>query len=162
MEETNYYRKPLTAGDHSNAGTASSAGANKSANEKNEPSKESIAGTPVAEDETRCLGILKNRLLGKRLEVFRREALHYPNRMRGMALRPLMFLSFPIIFYSGFSYGSSLIWFNVLNGTASLILSAEPYNFSSSIVGLCYLSPLIGIILGYASLKIKPQKKIGR
>lgn len=28
-----------------------------------------------------------------------------------------------------FSYGSYLIWFNVLNGTSSIILGSEPYNF---------------------------------
>ena len=147
MEETNYHRKPLSAADPSNSGTTSSADSNKSTDEKNETSKQSITGTPAANDARRFSELPRKRLLKDKLKLFHREALHYPNRMKGMALRPLIFLSFPIIFYSGFSYGSSLVWFNVLNGTASLILSAEPYNFSSSIVGLCYLSPLIGIIL---------------
>ncbi|TAQ88303.1 hypothetical protein B7494_g3391 [Chlorociboria aeruginascens] len=65
-----------------------------------------------------------------------------------MMIRPLIFLSFPSIAYAGFSYGSNLVWFNVLNGTASLILSAAPYNFSSSMVGLSYVSPLIGVACG--------------
>ena len=64
-------------------------------------------------------------------------------------LRPLVFLTFPVIFYAGFSYGSNLVWFNVLNATASLILSGSPYNFSSSMVGLAYLSPLIGVVVGF-------------
>lgn len=68
--------------------------------------------------------------------------------MKGMILRPLIFLSFPVISYAGFSYGSNLVWFNVLNGTASLVLSKEPYEFSSSTVGLAYISPLIGVTLG--------------
>ena len=84
----------------------------------------------------------------RRLKVFDRKVLRYPSHLKGMFLRPLIFLGFPVIFYSGFSYGSNLIWFNVLNGTASLILSEAPYGFSSSIVGLCYISPLIGVILG--------------
>ena len=83
-----------------------------------------------------------------KLKVFDTKALRYPNHLKGMVLRPLIFLTFPVIFYSGFSYGSNLIWFNVLNGTASLILSEKPYGFSPSIVGLCYFSPLIGVILG--------------
>lgn len=83
-----------------------------------------------------------------KLKIFDKKALQYPNHLKGMVLRPLIFLSFPVVFYSGFMYGSSLIWFTVLNGTASLILSGEPYNFSSSIVGLCYFSPLIGVSLG--------------
>lgn len=64
-------------------------------------------------------------------------------------LRPLIFLTFPVIFYAGFSYGSNLVWFNVLNATASLILSGSPYRFSSSMVGLAYLSPLIGVLFGF-------------
>ncbi|CAD6440025.1 6505ea9c-ed63-4f6a-a8a3-9446c1d57371 [Sclerotinia trifoliorum] len=66
-------------------------------------------------------------------------------RLFRMVVRPLIFMSLPSVAYAGFSYGSNLIWFNVLNGTASLILSAPPYNFSSSMVGLSYVSPLLGV-----------------
>jgi hypothetical protein len=55
-----------------------------------------------------------------------------PFRVPRMMVRPLIFLTFPVIAYAGFSYGSNLIWFNVLNGTTSLILSGAPYNFSVS------------------------------
>lgn len=65
-----------------------------------------------------------------------------------MMIRPLLFFSLPSVVYAGFSYGSNLIWFNVLNGTASLILGAPPYNFKASMVGLSYLSPLIGVAVG--------------
>jgi hypothetical protein len=65
-----------------------------------------------------------------------------------MMVRPLIFMTFPSVAYAGFSYGSNLVWFNVLNGTASLILSAAPYNFSSSMVGLSYVSPLLGVAVG--------------
>ncbi|PVH72653.1 MFS general substrate transporter [Cadophora sp. DSE1049] len=61
--------------------------------------------------------------------------------------RPFLFFSLPAVVYAGFSYGSNLIWFNVLNGTASLILSGAPYNFAPSMVGLSYLSPLLGVFL---------------
>lgn len=82
-----------------------------------------------------------------KLKLFDKQELRYPNRLKDMALRPLIFLSFPVIFYAGFSYGSNLVWFNVLNGTTSLILSGKPYGFSSSTVGLAYVSPLIGMAL---------------
>lgn len=85
----------------------------------------------------------------QKLKLFDNKALRYPNKIFDMMLRPLIFLTFPVIFYAGFSYGSNLVWFNVLNGTASLILSKEPYGFSSSMVGLSYLSPLLGVTLGY-------------
>ena len=65
-----------------------------------------------------------------------------------MLPRPLILLSFPVILYAGFSYGSNLVWFNVLNGTASSFLSSPPYNFRPSLVGLSYVSPLIGVLLG--------------
>ncbi|RMZ16756.1 hypothetical protein D0860_00893 [Hortaea werneckii] len=45
-----------------------------------------------------------------------------------------------------FLYGSSLIWFNVMNATASTIFSEPPYNFASSIVGLTYISPMLGTL----------------
>ncbi|GAB1739986.1 hypothetical protein NU219Hw_g4914t1 [Hortaea werneckii] len=69
-----------------------------------------------------------------------------PQRMPYRCILSLRLLSWPVIFYAGFSYGSYLIWFNVLNGTASLILGGAPYNFSSSMVGLSYLSCLLGVI----------------
>lgn len=63
------------------------------------------------------------------------------------AIVSLRYLQWPVIFYAGFSYGSYLIWFNVLNATSSLILGGV-YNFKSSMVGLSYLSCCIGVVLG--------------
>ncbi|KAK9364781.1 major facilitator superfamily domain-containing protein [Lipomyces kononenkoae] len=60
----------------------------------------------------------------------------------------LYFTSWPVVFYAGFSYGSYLIWFNVLNGTASIILGGPPYNFDTSIVGLSYVACCLGVIGG--------------
>lgn len=91
--------------------------------------------------------VLRRKSYYHKLKVFDKQELRYPNRLKDMILRPLIFLSFPVIFYAGFSYGSNLVWYNVLNGTASLILSGKPYGFSSSIVGLAYVSPLIGMAL---------------
>ncbi|CAK4031017.1 MFS general substrate transporter [Lecanosticta acicola] len=79
-----------------------------------------------------------------KLKLFRTADLRKPTRLLGMVTRPLIFLTFPVIFYSGFCYGSNLVWFNVLNGTSSLILANPPYDFAASMVGLSYFSPLIG------------------
>ncbi|KAF5024395.1 hypothetical protein F66182_3481 [Fusarium sp. NRRL 66182] len=62
--------------------------------------------------------------------------------------RSLEFLGWPVIFFAGFSYGSYLIWFNVLNATASIILSGPGYNFKPSMVGLSYLSCVVGTVIG--------------
>ncbi|EXJ85681.1 serine/threonine kinase 16 [Capronia coronata CBS 617.96] len=78
-------------------------------------------------------------------------SLWQPNPGQNMlwrAVRSLKYLGWPVIFFAGFSYGSYLIWFNVLNATASIILGGPPYNFSSSMVGLSYLSCTIGVIVG--------------
>ena len=86
----------------------------------------------------------------QKLRLFELGVFSKPIMLPRMMLRPLIFLTFPVIFYSGFSYGSNLVWFNVLNGTASLILGGPPYNFKASMVGLSYLSPLIGVFIGAA------------
>ena len=83
-----------------------------------------------------------------KLRFFKKLELRYPKRLKDMILRPLIFLSFPVISYAGFSYKSIFIWFNVLDGTASLILLEKPYKFSSSIVGLAYVSPFVGMTVG--------------
>jgi len=75
-----------------------------------------------------------------------------PNELIAHIYRPLLLLRFPVIFWCGFQYGSNLMWFNVLNGTAALILSSPPYNFSPSLIGVAYVAPLIGVLIGYVHL----------
>ncbi|KAF5610096.1 major Facilitator Superfamily [Fusarium subglutinans] len=64
-----------------------------------------------------------------------------------LAPLPLMVL-FPNVAWAGFIYGINLCWYNVLNATTSPILSASPYNWSTSMVGLIYVGPIIGAVLG--------------
>lgn len=84
-----------------------------------------------------------------KIKLFQISDIRKPNKLKGMMTRPLIFATFPVIFYAGFSYGSNLVWFNVLNATASLILGGT-YHFSASMVGVAYVSPLIGVALGAA------------
>jgi MFS family permease len=65
-----------------------------------------------------------------------------------MAYRLVLLLRFPVLFFSGFQYGLSLIMFNIMNATASSILGVAPYNFRASFVGLSYFAPLIGVFFG--------------
>ncbi|KAG7403375.1 putative MFS-type transporter [Fusarium oxysporum f. sp. rapae] len=69
-------------------------------------------------------------------------------RMSSQAWRCLEYLCWPVICFAGFSYGSYLIWFNVTNATASIILSGSGYNFKPSMVGLSYLSCCFGAVVG--------------
>lgn len=65
------------------------------------------------------------------------------------AKTPFLMLQFPVVLWSGFLYGSSLFWYTVLNATEALVLGAAPYNFSSSMCGLAYLSPCIFVLVIY-------------
>ncbi|KAI1471002.1 MFS general substrate transporter [Daldinia caldariorum] len=68
-----------------------------------------------------------------------------PFMMHYRAWQSLKLLSWPVVFYSGFSYGTYLIYFNILNATSSIILGGPPYNFRPSLVGLSYLSCMVGV-----------------
>ncbi|CAR30789.1 ZYRO0E02288p [Zygosaccharomyces rouxii] len=73
---------------------------------------------------------------------------------------PFRMAQFPVILWAGFLYGSSLVWFNVLNATEAMVLAGKPYNFSSSMCGLAYVSPLVCTfivfpIAGFCSDKLK-------
>ena len=150
MEETNYPRKallgikvkPNEGGGPENHGSYA-----RDPVEKHHTDPELKVST-ITDEERRPDNVASQKSFYDKLKLFEKHELRYPNRSRNMILRPLIFLSFPVIFYAGFSYGSNLVWFNVLNGTASLILSGKPYGFSSSMVGLSYLSPSIGMVLG--------------
>ncbi|KAK2809218.1 hypothetical protein FQN50_004054 [Emmonsiellopsis sp. PD_5] len=69
--------------------------------------------------------------------------------MLKMMYRPLLIIwHFPCITWAGFLYGIHLSWYNVMNGTASPVLSTAPYNWSTGLVGTAYVAPLIGAIVG--------------
>jgi MFS family permease len=51
---------------------------------------------------------------------------------------------FPNILWVGLLFGTNIGWYSVMNATMSLILSAAPYNFSPRMIGVAYLSPLVG------------------
>lgn len=150
MEETNYHRKTLVGNEmkkieDGGPGTRESY-AGDDAIEKGNLDAELKLST-IANEKGRADDVPSAKSYYHKLKIFDKQELRYPNQLKDMILRPLIFLSFPVIFYAGFSYGSNLVWFNVLNGTASLILSGKPYGFSSSTVGLAYISPFIGMAL---------------
>jgi hypothetical protein len=74
-----------------------------------------------------------------------------PFQMHRSAWQIIRLLSWPVVFYSGFSFGSYLILFNILNATASVIFGGPPYGFEPSIVGLTYISCMIGVVVGCVS-----------
>jgi len=154
MEETNFHRSSITGMESKEAsGTQSPIGP--AAVKGNETTtldgKTAVPSEPsVTEEGHGTHESYRKKTYIDKIKLFHPETFNRPNRLGGMMIRPLIFLTFPVIFYAGFSYGSNLVWFNVLNGTASLILSGKPYNFASSMVGVAYVSPLLGVIVGSA------------
>ncbi|RFU79265.1 major facilitator superfamily [Trichoderma arundinaceum] len=67
---------------------------------------------------------------------------------QSMALPLAIIVQFPNIAWAGFIYGINLSWYNVLNATTSPVLSVAPYNWSTGLVGLIYVGPLVGAALG--------------
>jgi MFS family permease len=139
MEETNYTRKStgLIAETESPPSETTAA-----ADPEKNPSGHATS-TPVPTEMGEFTPVPKT--YAQRLSLWQPSP---GQNMLHRAIRSLKYLGWPVIFYAGFSYGSYLIWFNVLNATASIILGGPPYNFSASMVGLSYLSCTIGVIIG--------------
>ena len=147
MEETNYVR----AVEKPSSGTATPTAPLQISDEKHAEKNEAGEISPAATEAGDVI-------IGSKKTFAQKMALYgnYPGEgMIQRAVRSLKYLAWPVIFYAGFSYGSYLIWFNVLNATASIILGGPPYNFKASMVGLSYLSCCIGVIIGsYLSGKV--------
>nr|QFR37161.1 MFS transporter [Cyberlindnera americana] len=149
---------------------------------------EIMSDSPVSDDEGKIKAILSNVTVEERLaeaneayeEVSSSEEISYPRvstktwkdkisltsgikdkfLLPHFLLGPFKMAAFPSVLWAGFLYGSSLVWFNLLNATEATILGGAPYNFSASKCGLAYISPTIFSLIfyffaGYASDWIK-------
>ena len=68
-----------------------------------------------------------------------------------VAIRPFILFSYPSILWSSIIYSCSIGWLIVLSESVSTIYrSRDTYNFTALQVGLVYISPFIGGILGTA------------
>jgi len=142
MEETNYDRKTIGVVE----AVESSASSNKDSTHDPEkgasaalPTITSIEASPVFEKKTY---LQKLKILDK----------SKPNQLLVMMWRPFTFVSLPVVVYSGFAYGCTVVWALLTSGTSSLILSSPPYNFKASIVGLFSVASLLGCIVGYVDV----------
>ena len=106
MEETNYYRKPSVLTSDTEHVSSTSPMKNIELDEKG-PETIIDQDTPSLEQAHRIPPSTKTYL--QKLALFQNADLKQPNRLIGMVTRPLIFLTFPVIFYAGFSYGSNLI-----------------------------------------------------
>ena len=67
-----------------------------------------------------------------------------------VALRPFILFAYPAILWSALVYSLSIGWLIVLSETVSEVYRTKDYHFSPLGVGLVYISPFIGGILGTA------------
>ncbi|KAL3449110.1 MFS transporter [Aspergillus insuetus] len=144
MEETNYSRQMTNAMSAVALGESPNSSSEQE-NRINHLSKDPVQQPDLADTEPGIIYSHHSKTAMQRLALF---GPSQPNNMIRRARLTLRFLSWPVVFYAGFSYGSYLIWVNVQNGTASIVLGSAPYNFSSSMVGLSYIACCIGVILG--------------
>lgn len=82
-----------------------------------------------------------------RLRPIEGEGFRRKNKMLRLMYRPFQLLTFPIIAYAGFLYGANIIWLSVLNATEAMVLSEDPYNMSTSMIGVTFIAPLVGTTL---------------
>ncbi|KAI2785875.1 hypothetical protein POX_h09637 [Penicillium oxalicum] len=159
MEETNYVRQHVE-NTALHAGATDSAGVEKSIDDNVPPKSHGLSdaekGLPMLNESVSSSGVSAGDHAEG--EVFRKKtyvqklSLWGPKQSQNTMLRrvwqTLYYLSWPVIFFAGFSYGSYLVLFNILNGTASIILGSAPYNFSSSMVGVSYIACCLGVTIG--------------
>lgn len=141
MEESNYDRKNV--GINYNEPLSDTVAAKQGTAEAAKPisgdaEKQASGPTPTLEGKSKTF-VWKLSLLDK----------SRPFLMHWRAWQIVKLLSWPVVFYSGFSFGTYLIWFNILNATTSIIFGGEAYGFQPSIVGLTYISCMVGVVVGY-------------
>ncbi|CAL5867795.1 uncharacterized protein PFLUO_LOCUS2016 [Penicillium psychrofluorescens] len=131
MEETNYVRQNIEDTTIANvrvdnSSPTSSQNGDLDPEKAAHTSKQSAPATESGAAYTKKSYLKKLSLLGPKQSQ---------NTMLRRVRQTLYYLSWPVIFYAGFSYGSYLVFFNILNGTASIILGSSPYNFRSLFTG---------------------------
>ncbi|KAI0019462.1 major facilitator superfamily domain-containing protein [Xylariomycetidae sp. FL0641] len=158
MEETNYDRATVgvVAASSSAPGSAVDVGAeagekkSPTTDEKTQdaaPSPDETTSEPPASQPGGAIEGTRTKTFWQRLSLVDKPR---PFMMHYRAWQSLKLLSWPVVFYAGFSYGTYLVYFNILNATSSIILGGAPYHFAPSLVGLSYLSCVIGTAVGSA------------
>lgn len=65
-----------------------------------------------------------------------------------VALRPFFLYTYPSVLFGSFIYSFAVVWLIVISETISEIFRGEGYGYSQGTVGLFYVSPFVGGILG--------------
>lgn len=68
-----------------------------------------------------------------------------------VALRPFVLYTYPHVLFGSFIYSLAVVWLIVISETIAEIFRNPPYGYSQQTVGLFYISPFIGGIIGSLS-----------
>ncbi|KAI6782647.1 uncharacterized protein J7T54_003660 [Emericellopsis cladophorae] len=146
MEETIYFRDSSIEGENPGAGVSARQSVVGN-DDKTTSDKEAPTTATGATSSTRSVTAYRNINAGWSSYGLFKVLPGRPTNldMLRMTYRPiLMIFRFPTVAWAGFLYGINLAWYNVLNGTASPVLSGAPYNWSAAQVGCVYAGPIIG------------------
>ncbi|KAJ6442366.1 MFS transporter [Purpureocillium lavendulum] len=150
LEESNYDRKSVGVVYADKYQTAAD-GIPAAATTETKRGPSSAQHAELVDAESNADGGSRARLQGTEKSLWQKLSLVDKPRkfmMFSRAWQVLKLLSWPVVLYSGFSYGCYLIWFNILTATNSVIFSGAPYHFAPSIVGLTYIACMIGAVIG--------------
>lgn len=106
MEETNYSRAVIVGHEAESESTDGSQEVSAKSDEKTV-----AAAADIEQSEPLPRSNLKQKTYFDKVKLWRTADLRKPNHLAGMVARPVIFLTFPVIFYAGFSYGSNLVWY---------------------------------------------------
>ncbi|OAL27224.1 hypothetical protein AYO20_09822 [Fonsecaea nubica] len=142
MEETNYQRLTvMTASEMVSPNSVDPVSDPTTAELPDNPKKPQVNDTTAVTSTDETIEVsatlsqqYRRKTFFDKLKFFQPGVWQQENKLLGMMARPLIFLTWPVIAFAGFTYGSILVWFNILNGTSSLILSGPPYHFKPSMM----------------------------
>ncbi|KAL7791414.1 major facilitator superfamily protein [Trichoderma ceciliae] len=144
MEETMYFRPTLEGLEEENQDVDEKAGDNQTSMDE-----KGVDSNVMGQHTVDPVYPTRRRYPGKLKPFSRMERRPSKKQMFQSMMLPLaIIVQFPNIAWAGFIYGVNLSWYNVLNATTSPVLSVAPYNWSTGLVGLIYVGPLIGAALG--------------
>lgn len=138
MEETNYSRKTISPDD-----VIEDSGSEETPQvaDTNNGEKSGVVSTVADVEAGIVTPVYETKTYWDKLKL-----LDVPRPLKTLKInfiRPITMFRFPAVLWSGFFYGANLVWFNVLNGTSSLLFT-QYYGLSPSMIGVTYVSPIIG------------------
>ncbi|SCU89514.1 LANO_0D05248g1_1 [Lachancea nothofagi CBS 11611] len=73
---------------------------------------------------------------------------HSEDKWYMVMVRPFVLFAYPAVLFGAFLYSLAIVWLIMIAQIVDRVYSSAPYNFSATSVGLVYLSPFIGGVLG--------------